>query len=126
MEVKKKKKKTRLETYDLPTPKGPAEAAEAPSSRRGRDDNPGTRAAVTLGQPRPLPVPGGTDSAPTTKGAGDPAAMGKLRHRAQTVLEAAPATLGAPEGQGYDDLCPWRVCWAEQRARRAVGRGGLF
>lgn len=101
MEVKKKKKKTRLETYDLPTPKGPAEAAEAPSSRRGEDDNPGTRAAVTLGQPRPLPVPGGTDSAPTTKGAGDPAAVGAEAVSSwETEAQSSDGAGGSPSDLG--------------------------
>lgn len=53
-------------------------------------------------------------------------AAGKLSRIAQMVLEAAPATLGVPEGQGYDDLCPWRVCWEEQRARGAAGWGGGY
>lgn len=53
-------------------------------------------------------------------------AAGKPSHAAQMVLETAPVTLGGSEDQGCDNVCPWRVCWEEQRAQSTTGCVGLL
>lgn len=42
-------------------------------------------------------------------------AAGKSSHTAQMVLEVAARTVGKSEDQGFDNICPWRVCWEAER-----------